>query len=391
MMKKIHDAVIIGAGPSGLNTARLLASAGLDAVVLERKSEIGSNIVCTGIVGHDTFSRFELSGDSIINQIQEVNLYSPQDMKLNYRHPAPFACVLDRKKFDLDLAGQAAAAGASIWTECEVKKIDIDPGEVAVSAKLPGVPDKRYYGRMLVMATGNNFRLHKFLPLGQPREFLHAVQVELNTSEAGETEVWVGKNVAPGGFAWSVPVNQSRVRAGLFTKASPAHYMDQFINKRFPAAAGNMEKTAKRSKTIAQGVISPTCGHRVISVGEAAAQVKTTTGGGIFYGLLCSEIAADVIIQNAPEDRFSASDLAPYEKMWKKAIHKELAVGYYTRKICSRLKDREVEKLFQIARDDGVFPLVREMAHFDWQKDIILALAKKATVRSLRVLPHLFS
>lgn len=386
-----YDALIIGAGPSGLNTARLLASRGMRIAVLERKNQIGDNIVCTGIVGEDIFSRFQLPSDSVINNIQKVNLFSPLDMKLSYCHPVPFAYILDRKRFDISLSCEAARKGAVIRTGFDVKDINICSRKVSVTGTMKQGQEKKINGRILVLATGNNFRLHKRLQLGQPREFLNAVQAELKTDDAGHTEVWVGKNVAPGGFVWSVPLDKTRIRTGLFTKASPVPYLNQFIKKRFPHAAEKNGNLESRSKTIAQGVVSPTYGHRVLSVGEAAAQVKTTTGGGIYYGLLCSEIASDVIIHNAVYDRFAAADLADYEKRWRKIIHKELTVGFYTRKICSRLKDREVERLFQIARDDGVFPLIKDMARFDWQKDIILALAKKATVRSIQALPQLFS
>lgn len=388
-MSRLHDVIIIGAGPSGLNTARLLAAGGLDVVVLEKKKSVGSNIVCTGIVGNDTFSRFKLPQDSIVNRIQAVDLFSPLNMKLTYRHSQPFAYVVDRKKFDTALLKKAREKGAAVKTGCEVKDITVFSDRTEVSVRL-AEEERNLHGRMLVLATGNNFRLHKSLNLGRPREFLNAVQVELDTEKTGRTEVWVGKNVAPGGFAWSVPIRRGRVRTGLFTKESSLPYLDKFLEQRFPDELRDKENLLKRNKIIAQGVISPTFSSRAISVGEAAGQVKTTTGGGIFYGLFCSEIAANVIIERAGKDQFEESDLAEYEKSWKKSIQKELTVGYYTRKICSRLKDREVEKLFQIARDDGVFPLIRETAHFDWQKDIILALARKATVQSLRALPAWF-
>jgi len=35
--------------------------------------------------------------------------------------------------------------------------------------------------------------------------------------------------------------------------------------------------------------------ERMIAVGDAAGQVKPTTGGGIYYGLLCADMAAEVI------------------------------------------------------------------------------------------------
>lgn len=388
-MKK-YDVIIAGAGPSGLNTARLLADQGMDVLVVEKKPQVGSGVVCTGIVGHDFFTRFKLPSGSILNRIQEVDLYSPGLMKLTYRHPFPFACVLNRGQFDKDLAEEAESRGVAIQTGCEIKDIRVFSEEVRVSVLMKEEESRWLKGRMLVLATGNDFRLHKRLQLGRPREFLNAAQVELEAEQHRRTEVWVGNETAPGGFAWLVPAGPGKVRAGLLTKAPPLSYMNRFLMKRLQLNDNGIKGAERRVKTIAQGPASPTFSRRVISVGEAAAQVKTTTGGGVFLGLFCSEIAAGAIVRGIKENRMEAADLAEYEKGWRKAIQKELAVGYYTRKICSRLKDRDVEKLFQIARDDGVFPLIKETARFDWQKDIILALARKATVHSLRALPRLF-
>ena len=38
-----------------------------------------------------------------------------------------------------------------------------------------------------------------------------------------------------------------------------------------------------------------TYGQRLVVVGDAAGQVKPTTGGGIYYGLLCADIAAGTL------------------------------------------------------------------------------------------------
>ena len=139
-----------------------------------------------------------------------------------------------------------------------------------------------------------------------------------------------------------------------------------------------------QSKPIAQGLLSKTYGDRVLAVGEAAGQVKTTTGGGIFFGLLCSDFAAEVLGARIRENHLSSHGLFEYEKLWKNAIQKEILVGYYTRKICERLSDSQIESMFQIAKSDGVLPLIKKKGNFDWQSEVILALAKRAPFKSLQ-------
>src|SRR5512136_1998924 len=108
------DVVVVGAGPSGLRTAARLAAAGLDVRVVEKKDRIGAGIVCTGIVGREVFDDFGLDGGSVVEEMQTVRLISPFATELVYRHPRPFACVVNRERFDRGLAEAAAAAGAAI-------------------------------------------------------------------------------------------------------------------------------------------------------------------------------------------------------------------------------------------------------------------------------------
>jgi len=112
-------------------------------------------------------------------------------------------------------------------------------------------------------------------------------------------------------------------------------------------------------------------------LGEAAGQVKTTTGGGIYFGLLCSEIAARVVLSRFEKGDFQAAALSEYERLWKKAIKKEILLGYYARKIYGKMNNAQIEKIFQIARNDGIIPLMREKGNFDWHSNLILEVMKR--------------
>src|SRR4030042_2677739 len=74
-----------------------------------------------------------------------------------------------------------------------------------------------------------------------------------------------------------------------------------------------------------------TCSERMIAVGDAAGQVKPTSGGGIYYGLLCAEIAAETLHRALAEDDLSAKRLARYERAWRKKLGGELRTGYWAR------------------------------------------------------------
>ncbi len=382
----MNDVVVIGAGPSGLYAASLLAEAGWSVKVFEKKSSIGKNILCTGILGKEAFQKFGLPEDSVLSELSHMKMISPYGTSLDYDHKETFAWVVDREKFDLNLARRAECCGAEIQTMTRVEDIKVHEDRVELFSISKKRGEEKHRAKAAVLATGIEFRLHKKLGLGYPSHFINAAQVELENVMQQGPMVMVGNEVAPGAFAWNIPLDKKRARLGLITEKEPGEYLKKLVSRLYPEKREEEDGLKYRTKVIAQGPVSRTFSDRVISVGESAAQVKTTTGGGLYYGLLCSRIAAEVILKNLPKDSLTSADLYEYERAWKKAIKRELLIGYYARKTCSRLSDQDIEKLFQLARSNGVFPLIRDKGRFDWQVDLILELAKKAPIPSLKAL-----
>ena len=377
--EKRSDVLVIGGGPSGLRVAGLLAGKGLGVRVLEKKWAIGRNVVCTGIIGKDVFARFGLDPGSIIQEIRDVRLVSPFGTNLTYSHPRPFACVVDRETFDAGIAAAAESAGAAVSLGARVEDLTIEPGGVRamVGTREEGVVC--YSAAMAVIACGVDIGLQKKAGLGYPRDFLQGAQAEVPSRGGDLTTIFIGRNVAPGAFAWSVPAGD-RARVGLLTKNDPTSLLRSLLRKTgAPEASCDRDggEVRIRRKAIAQGLLPRTTGDRVLSVGEAAGQIKTTTGGGISYGLLCADFAAEAILECFDRSSFGAGALAGYEAAWRKAIQKEIVIGYTTRRMCSRLSDRQVQGLFHLAQTDGIIPIIRETADFDWHSGLIAALLQR--------------
>jgi digeranylgeranylglycerophospholipid reductase len=374
---KRTDVIVIGAGPSGLRAAGRLAAAGLDVRVLEKKSHVGANVVCTGIVGKEVFDDFGLDFRPVIEELRTVRLVSPFSTVLTYEHPRPFACVVDRAKFDSALAATAASAGAAVVCDARVEDISVGRGgaEVTVRDGQGGV--SRQAAAVVVLATGVDFGLQKKIGLATPRDFLKGAQVEASLPGRGTTTLFFGRDVAPGAFAWSVPAGEGKARVGLLTHKDPRARLRKLLDAHFDGCPGTGEEAQIRTKPVAQGLLSGTFGDRVLAVGEAAGQTKTTTGGGISYGLTCADLAADVILECFGRSSFGAADLAEYERRWKGLLQKEIVVGHYTRRMCARLSDGRIESLFHLAQTDGIVPIIREKADFDWHSGLIFALLQR--------------
>jgi len=373
----MHDVIVVGAGPSGLNAAKILTKEGLDVLVLEKNRWVGEHVICAGIVGEEVFSKFQISGESVLKTIREIKIISPQSSVIRYEHPDPFAYVVDRERFDRSIALNAGTINIPIRCNSRVQDITVEKDGVQVETGVNGRRDKKYRARVVLIATGVNYNLHKKLGLGYPRDFLHGVQAELDLGPMECTHVFLGKSIATGAFAWLVPLGGGTVRIGLITESDPGGCFHRLMAQHFPSRLKSLDRSRMEFKPIAQGLISRTFGDRVLTLGEAAGQVKTTTGGGIYFGLLCSELASQVLLKGFHRGDFSKSFLAEYERSWKRALQKEIRFGYYTRKICARLSDNQIEKIFKFIQSDGIIPIVKEKGNFDWHSDLLLLLLKR--------------
>lgn len=371
------DILVIGAGPSGLRLASRLAGSGLDVIVLERKPRVGADVVCTGIVNRGAFDEFGLDRASVLSEIRRVRLVSPSGSELEYEHPRSFACVVDREKFDGTLADEARSVGASILCGARAESLSVERGGVEVAVRSEDGSPRKLRASLAVLATGVDFALHERAGLSRPRDLLLGAQVEASCPKQGPTTLFVGRGVAPGAFAWSVPTGAGTTRIGLLAERAPREKLRRLLEERFGASCGTGSISPVRMRPVAQGLVSGTFGERVLAVGEAAGQTKTTTGGGISYGLTGADLAAEVVRSAFARSAFSAADLAVYERRWKDRLQREIVVGHIARRVCARLTDRQMETLFDLARTDGILPLVREHADFDRHSRLLLALARR--------------
>jgi digeranylgeranylglycerophospholipid reductase len=172
----------------------------------------------------------------------------------------------------------------------------------------------------------------------------------------------------------------------LLSRRSPGDYLRKLL-----ASLQAQGKIAAPEPKLSYGGIplkplSRTCGERLVVVGDAAGQVKPTTGGGIYYGLLCADIAADSLHQALGKGDLTAKGLAGYEQAWRKNLARELKRGYWARKFYERLSDRQVDRLFDIIISTGLDEalLQEEDLTFDWPAEAVLKLlAHRAISRAV--------
>ena len=376
----MHDVIVIGGGPVGCYTASLLAGKGFDVLVLESSPAIGHRVVCTGLIGVEAFERFHLPRGSVINQIQDVIFFSPSGIRFFYRPDSPRAFMVDRQEFDRDMADMAVTCGAKVRCSSLVRDIKIGENGLKVEVERLG-EGYELRARMAVVACGFNPELTEKLGLESPRKFLQGGEVELDVDGLKETEVYVGRGIAPASFAWVVPINCEKARVGMTTGKNADLFLRSFLNN--PIIRDRIKTYTPRINVdlIPIRPIRKSFTERVLVVGEAAGQVKPTTCGGIYYGLISAELAAETIEEAFSQGRFDGAILKGYETRWRDELGGELEVGYRLRQIFSMIEDNQIDRLFGLLNSDGIGPLIHSRARFDWHKDLILTLSRHVIFR----------
>jgi flavin-dependent dehydrogenase len=143
-----------------------------------------------------------------------------------------------------------------------------------------------------------------------------------------------------------------------------------------------------RLKILPLAPIAKTYDTRLLAVGDAAGLVKPTTGGGIYYSVLSGSLAADVGSRALRKNALDAAALSVYETRWRARLAREFDAQLELRRLAVGMSDSDIEALFDLARTDGVMPLVRKTARFNEHRHLIKALfnhrpARRILFRSL--------
>ena len=202
----MYDVIVIGGGPTGSRVAEKLAGMGYGVVVVERKEKLGEPVCCTGIISQECVNSFTIDDNAIVGQMKSVRLFSPSGKRLRllWREEIQ-ARIVDRAVFDAAMANRAKDKGAEYVLNALVTDIEVGDNRVKVEAARQG-ERLSLEARVAVIANGFGSRLAVRLGLGKVDYFIVGTQVEVEPIGADEAKVYFGQEIAPGFFAWLVPI-----------------------------------------------------------------------------------------------------------------------------------------------------------------------------------------
>ncbi len=364
--------VVAGGGPAGSQVAHELARSGHSVAVLEKRKKLGESVCCTGIVSLECVRRFDIPSSLVRREFSNARFFSPSGDVIELSYPKPLACLLDRASLDEFMALRACKSGADYRLAHEVKSLEVTDDRVILNVESNG-KEFKIEARTLVLATGAGSKLKESAGLGKLPALVMGAQCEVEAADLNTVEIHTGNEVAPGFFAWLAPSSPGKALAGLMSKRNTREYSNRFLSLLQIQGKITSDNSKVSFRPITLNAQGKTFGDRILVVGGAAGQVKPTTGGGIFFGLICADIAAGVLSSCLDSNNLTACGLARYEREWKVVLEREIRFGDYARRFYERLTDERIEQLFKLAKSSDIETTLARIpdVSFDWHSKTI--------------------
>jgi len=317
---------IIGAGPAGSYLAYLLANTGKKVQIFEEHKTIGNPVQCTGIVTSEFQEIMEPKKEFTINQTNKARIFSLSgkciDLKLGKDNH-----ILDRYKFDSYLADKAQKAGAEFFPESKFISGNKDFFIIKQKDKL-----KKIKKEILIGADGPLSSVAKSYGMYGKRKLVLGFQYRAYMGNDNAIEFYPGRGI----YSWIVPESKNIVRIGI------GDYISKGIKKQFDEFL-KFKQIKKKDIIEAQAGLIPMYSipnkiqkNNAFLIGDAACQVKATTGGGIVPGLIAAKALSKAIIENKS-----------YYQLTRK-LRKELIIHMLARRIMDNFSKNDWDFLFRL-------------------------------------------
>ncbi|MEQ9408944.1 MAG: NAD(P)/FAD-dependent oxidoreductase [Fuerstiella sp.] len=320
---KQHDVVVLGGGPAGSTVATLLASAGMDVVVLEKEHfprfHIGESLLPA------TVEIFERLG--VHNQIREAFIRKPGgkwlygerevpgDFAHSDRHATfkehPYSYLVERSVFDKILIDRSAAAGADVRFGHEVTELLTDDGRIrGVRCRSDRGDESEVRGRLVVDATGlralipSRLRLRR---LTEPHRMgIYAQYDALPTRDDVKAGWFIGQMFYDG-WTWLLRLPQDRFSVGAvmtvdrFRKSglSPTQMLEKLVAENSLLNQGMTAGRRRISDVMVTGNMGNSseslAGDGWVAVGDAAYFIDPCYSSGVHLAMKSARMVADVI------------------------------------------------------------------------------------------------
>lgn len=326
---------VVGGGPAGSSAAEVLAKAGIETFLFERKLD---NVKpCGGAIPLCMVSEFDLPPEIIDRRVRKMKMISPSNVEVNIGSTLKddeYIGMCRREVLDGFLRERAEKCGATVINgtmhKLEIPGNNKDPYTLHYADHSNGTlegENKTLQVDAVIGADGANSRVAKAIDAGD-YNYAIAFQERIRLPEDKMAyydelaEMYVGDDVSPDFYAWVFP-KYDHVAVGTGTM-KPNQSRIKELQAGIRARAAAKLRGGKIIRVEAHPIPEHPRPRRVVGrvalVGDAAGTVTKSSGEGIYFAAKSGRMCAETIVEltNSGARIPTEDDLKVYIKRWDK-------------------------------------------------------------------------
>ena len=392
-----YDVSIIGAGPIGSTLAYELAKEDINVCLIDKKKVIGLPLQCAGIINKRVLDVNQFPDELILNKAKGAVLHS-KNHSLTVSKEEDQAIIIDRVALDQFIYNRAIENGVDAYLSSKVLAIDDVEGKVSFQNEST---EKSIISKIIVGADGPLSIVSS--AFGNDFDYYCAsqylVKIEEDNNQMSFVDLYAYGDLFPG-FIWQIPVSENIFRIGLFSNYDykrQNEILNDFLMNEFQYE--NYEIIEKyKGKIPIYNKENKLFKNRALIIGDAASQVKPTTGGGLLIGFEAVKMAKKAIVNALDSEDFNSLNLEKethddkeilenclksYQDDFEERFIKEFSYQFKVQKTLCTLSDDDLDYFFEKLIEKEADKLISEYGDMDNQSILVKEFLKRGLVLSL--------
>ncbi len=348
----MFDAVVVGAGPAGATTARLLAKKGFKVLLLEKK-RLPRKKLCAGAVSVRAERYLPKDWENaVLNTVRGGNLGWRGERYVNARADKPVVKIVDRAGFDLFLTLKAVDEGATL-----------KEGETFLNFRTLGdgsfevfTDGGTYRTKYLVGADGAMSKVLR--AWGCKRKPVAVLEAEVKTRIGDMDEVFIDLGVVKWGYAWIFPRGEDTVSVGLASLKGEEKdlrtLLVEYIENHPLLRGGGIKRIGGWFIPISKGKLIRGEGN-LFFVGDASGATDAVLGEGIYYSLWQAHVLAECLPSENPHGCYKKR-LKPLEREFLFSYLTGFLAYNFQRLLFKHATPKDLARFFELLRGEIGYP-----------------------------------